>query len=73
MPSTAKRRKTVERIEGQTLNITSFLEIIYSYIALGALTSDILQGFVEKITVHAPNKSSGHRTRQIDIHYNFQV
>ncbi len=27
--------------------------------------------FVEKIVVHAPDKSSGHRTQQIDIHYNF--
>ncbi|WP_366557606.1 DUF4368 domain-containing protein [uncultured Oscillibacter sp.] len=35
------------------------------------LTPDILHEFVEKIVVHAPDKSSGHRTQQVDIHYNF--
>lgn len=27
--------------------------------------------FIEPINVHAPDKSSGHRTQQIDIVYNF--
>ena len=35
------------------------------------LTSDILHELVEKIIVYAPDKSSGHRTQQIDIYYNF--
>jgi len=30
-----------------------------------------LHEFVDKIVVHAPDKSTGHRTQQIDIHYNF--
>ncbi len=29
--------------------------------------------FIEKIVVHAPDKSSGHRTQQIDIYYRFDV
>jgi len=28
---------------------------------------------IEKIIVHAPDKSSGHRTQQIEIHYRFNV
>ena len=28
---------------------------------------------IEKIVVHAPDKSSGHRTQQIDIHFRFNV
>lgn len=31
----------------------------------------ILHELVEKIIVYAPDKSSGHRTQQIDIYYNF--
>ena len=27
--------------------------------------------FVEKIIVHAPDRSSGQRVQQIDVHYNF--
>ncbi|WP_365329033.1 DUF4368 domain-containing protein [uncultured Oscillibacter sp.] len=27
--------------------------------------------FIEPINVHAPDKSSGHRSRQVDIVYNF--
>lgn len=69
--STAELRKTVEGIERQTVNIKSFLKIVRRYIEPDALTPDILHEFVEKIVVHAPDKSSGHRTQQIDIHYNF--
>ena len=28
---------------------------------------------IEKIVVHAPDKSSGHRTQEIDIYYRFNV
>ena len=26
---------------------------------------------MDKIVIHAPDKSNGHRTQQIDIYYNF--
>lgn len=70
-PAPPELRKTVESIERQTLNVKSFLKIVHSYIEPDPLTPDILHEFVEKIVVHAPDKSSGHRTQQIDIHYNF--
>ena len=69
--STAELRKIVEGIERQTVNIKSFLKIVHGYIEPDTLTPDILHEFVEKIVVHAPDKSSGHRTQQVDIHYNF--
>lgn len=28
---------------------------------------------IEKIVVHVPDKSSGHRTQEIEIHYRFNV
>ncbi len=28
---------------------------------------------IEKIIIHAPDKSSGHRIQQIEIHYRFNV
>jgi len=29
--------------------------------------------FIEKIVVHAPDKSSGHRKQKIEIHFRFNV
>ena len=68
---TAKLRKTVEACEQQSANVKRFLKIAHSYIEPEELTPAILHEFVEKIIVHAPDKSSGHRKQQIDIHYNF--
>lgn len=69
--STVELRQVVENSEKQTINIKSFLKIVRSYIEPETLTADILHEFVEKVVVHAPDKSSGHRTQQVDIHYNF--
>mgnify|MGYP003290322462 CR=1 FL=1 len=35
--------------------------------------NEMMHEFIEKIVVHAPDKSSGHRTQQIDIHFRFNV
>ena len=34
------------------------------------LTSELLNDLVDKIIVHAPDKSSGHRKQKIEIYYN---
>ena len=61
----------VNTIETQAVNVQSFLKIVRKYTALTELTPALLREFVEKIVVHAPDKSSGHRTQRIDVHYNF--
>ena len=43
----------------------------YEYIT--ELTPEIMHELIEKIVVHAPDKSSGHRTQEIEIHYRFDV
>ena len=37
------------------------------------LTPEIMHELIEKIAIHAPDKSRGHRTQQIDIYYRFDV
>lgn len=69
--NTAELRKMVSACEEQGMNIKRFLKIVHSYMEPNELTPDILHAFVEKVVVHAPDKSSGHRTQRIDIHYNF--
>ena len=57
--------------ETEEINIQSFLKIVKKYTEPTELTPLLLREFVEKIVVHAPDKSSGHRVQRIDVHYNF--
>ena len=64
-------RKVVDESEQQTVNMDSFLKIVRKYTVPDKLFPELLNAFVEKIVVHEADKSSGHRTQQIDIHFNF--
>ena len=64
-------RQTVEQVEQQSMNMDSFLKIVRKYTVPDKLFPELLNAFVEKIVVHEADKSSGHRTQQIDIYYNF--
>ena len=69
--STEELRAVVASAEVQTVNIQSFLKIVKKYTEPAELTPAILREFVEKVVVHAPDKSSGHRVQRIDVHYTF--
>ena len=69
--SVEELRPIVAEGETQTVNIQSFLKIVKKYTEPTELTPALVHEFVEKIVVHAPDKSSGHRVQQIDVHYNF--
>ena len=64
-------REVVAAAEAQTVNIQSFMKIVKKYTEPTELTPTLLREFLEKVVVHAPDKSSGHRTQRIDVHYNF--
>lgn len=61
----------VQAEEEHTVNIQSFLKVVRKYTHPTELTPAMLREFVDKIVVHAPDKSSGHRVQRIDVHYNF--
>ena len=44
-----------------------------TYTDLSELTPEIMHEFIEKIVVHAPDKSSGRRKQKIEIHLRFKV
>ena len=69
--SAEKLHSIVAVAEAQSVNVQSFLKIVKKYTEPTELTPALLREFVEKIVVHAPDKSSGHRTQRIDVHYNF--
>ena len=43
----------------------------YKYVS--ELTPDIMHELIERIEIHAPDKSSGHRKQKIDIYFRFNV
>ncbi|MFA5658141.1 MAG: DUF4368 domain-containing protein, partial [Oscillospiraceae bacterium] len=59
--------------EKKSSDISQFIEIIRKYSEIIELTPEIMHELIEKIVVHAPDKSSGHRKQQIDIHYRFNI
>ena len=69
--SSADLRRAVDFCEEQTVNIKTFLKCVRKYTEPSELTPDMLHELVDKIVVHAPDKSSVHRTQQVDIYYNF--
>lgn len=64
-------RSELAAVQEQTGNAEKFLKLVRKYTEPKELTAVMVQEFIEKIIVHAPDKSSGHRVQQIDIRYNF--
>ncbi len=52
-------------------DFASFAAIVRKYVGIRELTPTIVNEFVEKIIVHAPDKSSGHRRQKIELVWNF--
>lgn len=67
-----KAEKTaVDTYEQDRTDFDSFAAIIRKYVGIQELTPTIVNEFVKKIVVHAPDKSSGHRRQKIEIVWNF--
>ena len=50
-------------------NVEYFLNIVRQYTDISELSARVVNDLIDKIVIHAPDKSSGHRTQQVDIHY----
>jgi len=46
------------------------LPVVRKYTESTELTPTILNEFIQRIEIHAPDKSSGKRIQQVDIYYN---
>ena len=64
-------REAVETFEQDKADFDSFAAIVRKYVGIRELTPTIVNEFVKKIIVHAPDKSSGHRRQKIEIVWNF--
>lgn len=64
-------REMVSAYEQDKADFDSFAAVIRKYVGITELTPTIVNEFVKKIIVHAPDKSSGHRRQKIQIIWNF--
>ena len=63
----------VETAEQKSSDVTAFLKVVYKYEHIETLTPEIMHELVDKIVVHEPDKSSGKRVQDIEIHFRFDV
>lgn len=56
--------------EEKAVNIEQFLTTVRRYTEITELTPTIVNEFIRKIIIHAPDKSSGKRVQEVDIYYN---
>lgn len=64
-------REVIETFEQDRSDFDSFAAIVRKYVGIRELTPTIVNEFVKKIIVHAPDKSSGHRRQKIELVWNF--
>lgn len=61
----------ISTYEQDTTNINGFMELVRKCTDFTELTNQMINEFVEKIIVHAPDKSTGDRIQEVDIYLNF--
>ena len=57
--------------EQDTANVGHFLDLARKYTNFSELTTPMINEFIEKIVVHAPDKSTGDRVQEVDIYLKF--
>lgn len=64
-------QKEVDTYEQNKSDFDSFAVIIRKYVGITELTPVIVNEFIKKIVVHAPEKVNGKRYQKVDIVFNF--
>ena len=63
-----------KKLRTTVAELTTYIENAeQKYEHITELTPAIMHELIEKIVVYAPDKSSGHRTQEIEIHYRFNI
>jgi hypothetical protein len=68
---TAEWKANLAQFESDGLRADKFLELTRRFSDFEELTAPMLHEFVEKVVVHAADKSSGKREQQVDVYLNF--
>ncbi|MDU3396425.1 MAG: recombinase family protein [Clostridiales bacterium] len=65
------KQQEVDTYEQNKMDFDSFAAIIRKYVGITELTPTIVNEFIKKIVVHAPEKIDGKRFQKVDIVFNF--
>ena len=69
--SVMEAEAALDSFEQDTANVERFLALAKKYTDFSELTTPMINEFIEKIIVHAPEKIDGDRTQQVDIYLKF--
>ena len=59
----------IDNEEQEMYDLNLFLKNVRKYTNPEELTAEMLNDLIDKILVHAPDRSSGQRTQKIEIYY----
>ena len=69
--SITEAKSALVSFEQDTANVEHFLDLARKYTNFSELTTPMINEFVDKIVVHAPDKSTGDRVQEVDIYLKF--
>ena len=69
--SITKAQAEMDAFEADTTRVDQFLALTKKYTDFSVLTTPMIYEFVDKILVHAPDRSTGDRTQEVDIYLKF--
>ena len=67
----AKAQAELDAFEADTTRVDQFLALTKKYTDFSVLTTPMIYEFIDKILVHAPDRSTGDRTQEVDIYLKF--
>ena len=67
----AQKQAELDAFETDTAKVDQFLALTKKFTDFSVLTTPMIYEFVDKIVVHAPDRSSGERTQEVDIYLKF--
>ncbi len=69
--SVTEAESALDSFEQDTANVERFLALAKKYTDFSELTTPMINEFIDKIIVHAPEKIDGDRTQEVDIYLKF--
>ena len=66
-----KQKKKLSAFAEDTARVEQFLELARKYTDFSELTTPMINEFIEKIIVHAPERIDGDRVQEVEIHLRF--
>ena len=62
---------SLKAFEQDTAKVESFLELARKFTDFSELTTPMINEFIDRIVVHAPDKSNGERVQEVDIYLKY--